>query len=84
MLAAGEAMNAYDLQKAILILDIAGEQLYPHQLTMFDVLNSLFSNTRTHFQQSINDTQAAIWELTKVITSLAEKEKGHSAMINYA
>jgi hypothetical protein len=81
LLAAGEAMNAYDPQRAISELDIASEQLYAHQLAMFEVMNSLSSNTRTHFQQSINDikindTQAAISELTKVINSLDEQEKG--------
>jgi hypothetical protein len=48
---------------------------------MHDIMNSLFSNTRMHFQQSINDIkindiQAAISELNKVIISLAEQEKG--------
>jgi hypothetical protein len=81
LLAAGEAMNAYDPQRAISELDIASEQLYAHQLAMFEVMNSLFSNTRTYFQQSINDikindTRAAISELNRVINSLAEQEKG--------
>lgn len=48
---------------------------------MHDIMNSLFSNTRMYFQQSINDIkinniQAAISELNKVIISLAEQEKG--------
>jgi hypothetical protein len=48
---------------------------------MHDIMNSLFSNTRIHFQQSINDIkindkQAAISELNKVIISFAEREKG--------
>jgi len=41
---------------------------------MFDVINSLFGVTRTHFQQSINDirvsdTKEALSELNKVINS---------------
>jgi septum formation inhibitor MinC len=63
---------AYDPQRAISQLDIASEQLYAHQLAMFDVMNSLFSNIRTHFQQSINDikindSRAAISDLNRVI-----------------
>ena len=55
LLAAGEAINGYDPQRAISELDIASEQLYAHQRAMLNVINSLFTNTRTHFQQSIND-----------------------------
>jgi hypothetical protein len=81
LLAAGEALNAYDPQRAISELDIASEQLYSHQLAMLDVINSLFSNTRTHFQQSINDikandTKEALSELNKVINSLDEQVQG--------
>ncbi|MGC1928478.1 MAG: hypothetical protein WA667_05845 [Candidatus Nitrosopolaris sp.] len=81
LLAAGEAINGYDPQRAISELDIASEQLYAHQLAMLNVINSLFSNTRTHFQQSINDlkisdTKEAISELNKVINSLNEQEQG--------
>ena len=48
---------------------------------MLDVINSLFSNTRTHFQQSINDikandTKQALSELNKVISSLQEQVQG--------
>ena len=48
---------------------------------MLDVINSLFTNTRMHFQQSINDlkisdTKEAISELNKVINSLNEQEQG--------
>jgi hypothetical protein len=81
LLAAGEALNAYDPQRAISELDLASEQLYSHQLTMLDVINSLFSNTRTHFQQSINDikandTKEALSELNKVINSSDEQVQG--------
>ena len=81
LLAAGEAMNAYDPQRAISELAIASEQLYAHQLVMLDVVNSLFGKTRTHLQQSIddikiNDTQGTISELNKLIISLDEQEKG--------
>jgi hypothetical protein len=81
LLAAGEALNAYDPQRAISELDIASEQLYSHQLAMLDVITSLFSNTRTHFQQSINDikannTKEALSELNKVINSLDEQVQG--------
>jgi ribosomal protein S20 len=81
LLAAGEALNAYDPQRAISELDIASEQLYSHQLAMLDTMNSLFSNTRTHFQQSINDikandTKEAVSELNKVINSLDEQVQG--------
>jgi Skp family chaperone for outer membrane proteins len=81
LLAAGEALEAYDPQRAISDLDIASEQLYSHQLAMLDVINSLFSNTRTHFQQSINDikannTKEALSELNKVINSLEEQAQG--------
>jgi hypothetical protein len=81
LLAAGEALNAYDPQRAISELDIASEQLYSHQLAMLDVIDSLFSNTRTHFQQSINDikandTKEALSELNKVINSLDEQVQG--------
>ena len=48
---------------------------------MLDVINSLFSNIRTHFQQAINDikindTREAISELNRVINSLREQEQG--------
>jgi hypothetical protein len=81
LLAAGEALNAYDPQRAISELYIASEQLYSHELAMLDVINSLFSNTRTHFQQSINDikandTKEALSELNKVINSLDEQVQG--------
>lgn len=81
LLAAGEALNAYDPQRAISELDIASEQLYSHQLAMLDVINSLFSNTRAHFQQSINDiktndTKQALSDLNKVISSLDEQVQG--------
>jgi hypothetical protein len=81
LLAAGEALNAYDPQRAISELDIASEQLYSHQLAMLDVISSLFSNTRTHFQQSINDIKAndikeALSELNKVINSLDQQVQG--------
>lgn len=81
LLGAGEALNAYDPQKAISELDIASEELYSHQLAMLDVMSSLFGNTRTHFQQSINDikandTKEALSELNKVINSLDEQVQG--------
>jgi hypothetical protein len=81
LLAAGEAINGYDPQRAISELDIASEQLFAHQLAMLDVINSLFSNTRAHFQQSIydlkiSDTKEAISELNKVLNSLEEQEQG--------
>lgn len=81
LLAAGEALNAYDPQRAISELDIASEQLYSHQLAMLDVISSLFSNTRAHFQQSINDikandTKEALSELNKVINSLDQQVQG--------
>jgi hypothetical protein len=81
LLGAGEALNAYDPQRAISELDIASEQLYSHQLAMLDVINSLFSDTRAHFQQSINDIKAngtkdAISELNKVMSSLNEQVQG--------
>ena len=81
LLAAGEALNAYDPQRAISELDIASEQLYSHQLAMLDVINSLFSDTRAHFQQSINDikandTKQALSDLNKVISSLDEDVQG--------
>jgi hypothetical protein len=81
LLAAGEALNAYDPQRAISELDIASEQLYSHQLAMLDVIDSLFSNTRMHFQQSFNDikandTKEALSELNKVINSLDEQVQG--------
>jgi hypothetical protein len=81
LLAAGEAMNAYDPKRAISELAIASEQLYSHQLAMLGVVNSLFGDTRTHLQLSSNDikvgdTQGAISELNKVIMSLDEQEKG--------
>jgi hypothetical protein len=81
LLAAGEAMNAYDPKRAISELAIASEQLYSYQLAMLDVVNSLFGSTRTHLQLSSNDikirdTQGAISELNKVIMLLDEQEKG--------
>jgi predicted negative regulator of RcsB-dependent stress response len=81
LLAAGEALNAYDPQRAISELDMASEQLYSHQLAMLDVINSLFSNTRTHLQQAINDikannTKEALSHLNKVISSLDEQIQG--------
>jgi cellobiose-specific phosphotransferase system component IIA len=81
LLAAGEALNAYDPQRAISELDIASEQLYSHQLAMLVTINSLFSNTRTHFQQAINDikandTKEAVSELNKVINSLNDQVQG--------
>jgi hypothetical protein len=81
LLAAGEALNAYDPQRAISELNTASEQLYAHQLAMLDVINSLFGDTRTHFQQSINDikvsdTKGALSELNKVINSLDEQVQG--------
>ena len=81
LLTAGEALNAYDPQKAISELNIASEQLYAHQLAMLNAISSLFENTRTHFQQSIsdikaNDTKEALSELNKVISSLDEQVQG--------
>lgn len=81
LLAAGEALNAHDPRRAISELNIGIGQLYAHQLAMLDVINSLSSNIRTHFQQAINDikindTKEAISELNKVINSLREEEQG--------
>jgi hypothetical protein len=78
LLAAGEALNAYDPQRAISELDIASEQLYSHQLAMLDVINSLFSNTRTQSINDIkvNDTKEALSEINKVISSLDEQVQG--------
>jgi len=60
---------------------MASEQLYSHQLAMLDVINSLFSNTRSHLQQSINgmkanDTKEALSQLNKAISSLDEQVQG--------
>ena len=81
LLAGGEALNAYDPQRAISELNTASEQLYAHQLAMLAVINSLFGDTRTHFQQSINDikvsdTKGALSELNKAINSLDEQVQG--------
>jgi hypothetical protein len=81
LLAAGEALNAHDPHRAISELNIAIEQVYAHQLAMRDVINSLFSNIRMYFQQTvndmkINDTKEAISELNNVINSLREQEQG--------
>ncbi len=81
LLTAGEALNAHDARRAISELNIAIGQLYAHQLAMVDVVNSLSSNIRTHFQQAINDikindTKEAVLELTRVINSLTEQEQG--------
>ncbi len=81
LLAAGEALNAHDARRAISELNIAIGQIHAHQLTMVDVVNSVSSNIRTHFQQAINDikindTKEAITELNKVIYSLRGQEQG--------
>lgn len=81
LLTAGEALNAHDPRRAISELNIAIGQLYAHQLTMVEVVNSLSSNIRTHFQQAINDikineTKEAISELTTVVNSLKKQEQG--------
>jgi hypothetical protein len=81
LLTAGEALNAHDPRRAISELNLAIGQLYAHQLTMVNVVNSVSSNIRTHFQQAINDikindTKEAISELNRVINSLREQEQG--------
>ncbi|HXP49248.1 MAG TPA: hypothetical protein VN922_04800, partial [Bacteroidia bacterium] len=81
LLTAGEALNAHDPGRAISELNIAIGQLYAHQMAMLDVVNSLSSNIRTHFQQAINDikikdTKEATSELNRVINSLREQAQG--------
>ena len=81
LLTADEALNAHDPRRAISELNIAIGQLYAHQLTMVDVVNSLSSNIRTHFQQAINNikinyAKEAISELNRVINSLGEQVQG--------
>jgi hypothetical protein len=54
LLAANEAVNMEDFQKAVSELNVANDYLYSHQLSMIDFVNSLFNNTRMHLKQSIS------------------------------
>ena len=86
LLAANEAVNAGYTQKALSELNMANDQLYPHQLSMIDFINSIFNNTRTHLKQSIDDLknsnkQAAMSELNTVGQLLRAHQQGILTMI---
>ena len=86
LLAANEAINAGYTQKALSELNLANDQLYPHQLSMIDFIDSIFNNTRTHLEQSIDDLkggnrQAAISDLNVVGQLLRTHQQGILTMI---
>jgi hypothetical protein len=89
LLAANEAVNMEDFQKAVAELNIANDYLYSHQLSMIDFVNSLFNNTRTHLKQSINflkagggsNTDKAISELGIIDELIKRNEQGMLMMI---
>ena len=89
LLAANEAVNMEDFQKAVAELNIANDYLYSHQLSMIDFVNSLFNNTRTHLKQSINflkagggsNTDKAISELGIIDELMKRNEQGMLMMI---
>ena len=86
LLAANEAVNAGYTQKALSELNMANDQLYPHQLSMIDFINSIFNNTRTHLKLSIDDSrgsnkQAAISELNTVELLLKAQQQGILTMM---
>ena len=65
---------------------MANDQLYPHQLSMIDFINSIFNNTRTHLKLSIDDLrdsnrQAAISELNTVGLLLKAHQQGILTMM---
>ncbi len=86
LLAANEAVNAGYTQKALSELNMANDQLYPHQLSMIDFINSIFNNTITHLKLSIDDLkdsnkQAAISELNTVGQLLKAHQQGILTMM---
>ena len=89
LLAANEAVNMEDFQKAVAELNIANDYLYSHQLSMIDFVNSLFNNTRTHLKQSVNflkagggsNTDKAISELGIIDELVKRNEQGMLMMI---
>ena len=89
LLAANEAVNMEDFQKAVAELNIANDYLYSHQLSMIDFVNSLFNNTRTHLKQSISflkiggssNTDKAISELGIIDELIKRNEQGMLMMI---
>ena len=89
LLAANEAVNMEDFQKAVAELNIANDYLYSHQLSMIDFVNSLFNNTTTHLKQSISFLKAgggsnidkAISELSIIDELIKRNEQGMLMMI---
>jgi hypothetical protein len=89
LLAANEAVNMEDFQKAVAELKIANDNLYSHQLSMIDFVNSLFNNTRTHLKQSISflkteggsNADKAISELSIIDELIKRNEQGILMMI---
>ena len=89
LLAANEAVNMEDFQKAVAELNIANNNLYSHQLSMIDFVNSLFNNTRTHLKQSISflniggsvNADKAISELSIIDGLIKRNEQGILKMI---
>jgi hypothetical protein len=89
LLAANEAVNMEDFQKAVAELNIANDYLYSHQLSMIDFVNSLFNNTRTHLKQSTSflkagggsNTDKAISELGIIDELIKRNEQGMLMMI---
>ena len=88
LLAANEAVNMEDFQKAVAELNVANDFLYSHQLSMIDFVNSLFNNTRTHLKQSMSflsiggsNSDKAISELTIIDELIKRNEQGMLMMI---
>jgi hypothetical protein len=89
LLAANEAVNMEDFQKAVAELNVANDFLYSHQLSMIDFVNSLFNNTRTHLKQSMSflsiggssNSDKAISELTIIDELIKRNEQGILMMI---
>ena len=88
LLAANEAVNMEDFQKAVAELNVANDFLYSHQLSMIDFVNSLFNNTRTHLKQSISflsiggsNSDKAISELSIIDELIKRNEQGILMMI---
>jgi hypothetical protein len=89
LLAANEAVNMEDFQKAVDELNVANDYLYSHQLSMIDFVNSLFNNTRTHLKQSMSflsiggssNSDKAISDLSIIDELIKRNEQGIIIMI---
>jgi hypothetical protein len=86
LLTADENINGYNIKAAISQLNLANDQLYAHQLSMFGIVYLLLNNTRTHLNRSIADINSgnfkgAISELKMVNQLLRGHEQGMLMMV---